>query len=302
MTQSILFCKKHTRKGSFASFRKHSSLPSTLSLLASTTIALLCLTVAAQAAPGWVKEAMSAAQEITPHKDASALVILNAGEAKISDNGHANTRYRRIYKVLLPSGVGYTTLRVGTYPGRKVKGLKGWVIRDNGKEKSLKEENVIELALDQTAGYYDEDRTLSAALRDVKPGDIVAWQYEVHEKNAWDGLHQSFIFQVSLPVVTSEYSVTIPEGWQVEALPTDTVLSNEVGECAVKFVTFGNTLTVQRTFTLNGPFWYADQYASVQELYQWRQDVASSIVMLIPNEQSHTLSLTDPPPARILPS
>jgi hypothetical protein len=72
----------------------------------------------------------------------------------------------------------------------------------------------------------------------------------------------------------------IPEGWQVEALPTDTVFQNVAGQCSVQFVNFGNTLSVQRYFMMTSPFWLVDQYPIVKELFQTRKDYNDLVVVL----------------------
>jgi hypothetical protein len=48
-----------------------------------------------------------------------------------------------------------------------------------------------------------------------------------------------------------------------------------------QFVAFGNNFTVQRVFhALNNAFWYADDYAAVQQLFQYRQRLAEAVVVV----------------------
>jgi hypothetical protein len=74
--------------------------------------------------------------------------------------------------------------------------------------------------------------------------------------------------------------VAIPEGYALEALPQDSVFENPVGKCAVQFLLVGNTLSAQRTFTLNAPFWSAQNYDLIRELFQAQSDLSGEIVFL----------------------
>lgn len=89
-------------------------------------------------------------------------------------------------------------------------------------------------------------------------------------------------------------SIDFPETWAVEALPSDSVFSNQIGQCQVVFTTFGNTLSIQRLFTLNRPSWTAGRYGDVKKIFQTQQALAEMIVVLTtspstpkPSPQSH---------------
>jgi len=72
----------------------------------------------------------------------------------------------------------------------------------------------------------------------------------------------------------------LPEGWAIEALPNDTIFANIAGECGVQFTNFGNMLNVQSYVVLKSPFWKADQYPIIKELYQTRENFSDLIVVL----------------------
>ncbi|MBD3257890.1 DUF3857 domain-containing protein [candidate division GN15 bacterium] len=77
--------------------------------------------------------------------------------------------------------------------------------------------------------------------------------------------------------------ITIPEGWEIEGLPSDTAFANEVGECQLSFESFGQTISVQRLFELKLPYWPADKYYQVRRLFQFTQDVSDQIAVLRTN-------------------
>jgi hypothetical protein len=74
--------------------------------------------------------------------------------------------------------------------------------------------------------------------------------------------------------------INIPEGWVVEALPSDSLFSNRVGDCGVQFTQIGNMLSVQRIFKLNAPLWQVADYKDVRVLFQAREDMSERIVVL----------------------
>ncbi|MCP4704080.1 MAG: DUF3857 domain-containing protein [candidate division Zixibacteria bacterium] len=74
--------------------------------------------------------------------------------------------------------------------------------------------------------------------------------------------------------------IELPEGWVVEALPNDTIFANIAGECGVQFNNFGNILNVQSYFILQSPFWTADQYSIIKNLFQTREDLSDLIIVL----------------------
>ena len=72
----------------------------------------------------------------------------------------------------------------------------------------------------------------------------------------------------------------LPEGWRVEALPSDTSFANDAGMIGMQTTNFGNSLSVQRMFKLDFPFWQASLYVVVKNLFDARQQMNSQIVVL----------------------
>ena len=75
---------------------------------------------------------------------------------------------------------------------------------------------------------------------------------------------------------------TLPAGWQVEALPADTMFTNQVGRIGYQFVAFGDKLSVQRVFLLDLPLFPAEEYSAVRKLYDTRQALDKAMVILAP--------------------
>jgi len=75
----------------------------------------------------------------------------------------------------------------------------------------------------------------------------------------------------------------LPDGWQLEALPSDSSYRNKVGRCEVQFRDTESGFTVFRAVTLLGPYWLTDDYKSVQRLFQARQEMSDRMVVLTQN-------------------
>ena len=165
--------------------------------------------------PGWVEEAIAAADTISVDKDAPAVVLHLSNDVRIGDDGASSQAVHFAIKVLAVSGVEEATLRVGVNDRRRVKNLSAWRIDSNNKEHKLKDEYVLQLAVGESPGFYDDEKTLVAAFPNTRSGDIVAWEYEIEEKDHRDGFYQSFVFQASLPVIATEFVVDIPHGWSL---------------------------------------------------------------------------------------
>ena len=79
---------------------------------------------------------------------------------------------------------------------------------------------------------------------------------------------------------TESLQITLPEDWEIEGLPPDTSFTNKVGECHISYTSFGTTITVQRLFVLNSPFWAVENYPDVRAFYQFVQDASDQIAVV----------------------
>lgn len=185
-----------------------------LPLLLIIVCSLIFLAESAAAQPGWMKKAALDSRNLTAHKDASALIIQNIVEVKISDNGHAQRKVKRAVKVLKQRGEELAFLAQPIAPFRKIKSIVGWRFKANGEKEKLKKSYIAEFASEAAAGYYSDSRILMARFPELKPGDVVAYEYEVKEKD-WTSFYDGFIFQLQEPTLRAEYAVTIPKKWSL---------------------------------------------------------------------------------------
>lgn len=165
--------------------------------------------------PGWLKQAMSIADTLKFDNDAPAVIIVNNSSIKIDKSGNATSKIRKAYKVLKHNGGVRTILSVAQDPLRSVKSLKGWRVRADGSTHKLKKEYIVEIGLQEAAGYYDDQNTLVATFPEIETGDVIAYEYNYKDKSGWEGYFQKFIFQTDLPVISSLFKIEIPKGWEL---------------------------------------------------------------------------------------
>ncbi|UCC44864.1 MAG: DUF3857 and transglutaminase domain-containing protein [Candidatus Zixiibacteriota bacterium] len=137
-------------------------------------------------------------------------MIHRSAEVKISRDGDSKTHWRRALKILRPSAVERGFLEVPVRDTRKVKNLKGWLIRPGEETRLLDKNLIVEISGEMAAGYYSDDRKLGAGFLDIRAGDIVAYEFDIENKDEFGAGHHGFVFQDKDPVVTTSYKVEIP--------------------------------------------------------------------------------------------
>lgn len=179
-----------------------------------TLIFLCSMAALCFAQPSWVKDVIDQGQNITTHKNASAIVLHYVTELEISKSGDAKSKSQIAYKILTRDGTNFGTISLPLAPFLKVKGLKGWTVKADGSVKSLSDKDVIQVSTQESAGYYDDSHILLGRLPEVEPGVTIAFETETEEKG-WTSLYQQFVFQIQQPVKFAKYQVKLPNGWQL---------------------------------------------------------------------------------------
>ena len=201
---------------------KTSQLARRLATLLLTIVgAITLLSVSAAAGrvkyPTWVEDAIAQSASYAPDKDAPAVSLWQWATVTIKKDGKSQWRVQQAVKVLNQVGVEETYFHETVSKRRKVKKLKGWRIEPSGTAHEMEKSNVVQAAIGNAAGYYDDNHSLVAGLNDVRTGDVVAYEYEITEDAGPEGFLKMYIFQVDIPVLTAHFEVTIPEGWAMIA-------------------------------------------------------------------------------------
>ncbi len=165
----------------------------------------------ATAQPDWVKQCAQDAKTAVVAPEATAIVLCNVAECRISSEREASTHVRKAVKVLTSSGIAVAALNEAVSPERKVEDLNGWLITPDGNTTKLDDADVSEVT-NNDAAVYGADRTLVAHFSQARPNDLIAFEYTVNERDETSS-YQGFKLQVQEPVLAAGYSVALPRGW-----------------------------------------------------------------------------------------
>lgn len=75
-------------------------------------------------------------------------------------------------------------------------------------------------------------------------------------------------------------TIALPDGWEMEALPSPARFTNRAGSCAASFSVKGRTLTFERKFRVERAYYLVEDYAAVKELFQFRQELDNLSIIL----------------------
>jgi Domain of Unknown Function with PDB structure (DUF3857)/Transglutaminase-like superfamily len=185
------------------------------------TIALLTLAVPASAASGdeappWVQQA-ALLKVPTYDKDVPAVVLVDESTNAISPDGRTSETYNFAVRILRREGRDYAVGRVGYIPDvGKVKEFRAWLIRPGAETKRYGKDDIVDVAaaLNDVYNEYRTKRISGAA--DADAGAVFAYTYTLEDRSVFTQADWSF--QGSLPVISSRYNLTLPEGWRAEAV------------------------------------------------------------------------------------
>lgn len=183
------------------------------------TLTLLLLLLGGRAAhasakddpvPTWVSEAAHLALP-TYSADTKAVVLLDQTEYIVAPNGTAVEHYRRVVKILRPTGRSEGIVQVGFDDDTKIRSLKVWSIGPDGHQYAMKDKEMVDRGVATQGSLYDNSKYREALPPGRDPGGIVAYEYEqnvrpfVTEKT-WD-------FQENIPKLAQSFTLTLPPGF-----------------------------------------------------------------------------------------
>ncbi len=187
-------------------------------LFAVATIVLVALVPSpALSEPKWIKQAIESAEGVITHDNAEAVTLYRSVEIQVGRDGASKSHVRTVVRMLSPNGEKHCDLEIPTYPDRTVHNLRGWWIKSDGKSQELDDENVARWAPFLGTGYYDDHINLMASFHNVSPGDVVAYEYDVTDKEKWGRYYMRISVQVQQPVLYTEIRVDAPGGWEVRS-------------------------------------------------------------------------------------
>src|ERR1044072_2287013 len=166
--------------------------------------------------PQWLQQA-AAIKAATYDKDVSAVVLLDESLTSINSDGRETELYNRAVRILRKEGRGYAIGQVGYVPETgKVKEFRAWLIKPNGEVKKFGKDDSVDIQANLNDVYNEYRFKRISAKDDAEVGAVFAYSYTLEDRLIFS--QADWAFQNSLPVISSRYNLTLPEGWRAEGV------------------------------------------------------------------------------------
>jgi hypothetical protein len=166
--------------------------------------------------PPWLQQA-AAIKVPTYDKDVSAVVLIDESLTSINSEGRETEVYNHAVRILRREGRDYAIGQVGYVPETgKVKEFRAWLIRPNGEIKRFGKDDSVDIQANLNDVYNEFRFKRISAKDDADVGAVFAYSYTLEDRSIFS--QADWAFQSSLPVLTSRYNLSLPEGWRAEAV------------------------------------------------------------------------------------
>lgn len=167
-------------------------------------------------APAWVQQATSI-KVPSYEKDVPAVVLVDESNTTISSDGKVTEVYNYAIRILRREGREYADASVGYIPDiSKVKEFRAWLIRPGSETKRYGKDETVDVAGDLNDVYNEYRRKSISATDDADAGMVFAYSYTTEDRSVFS--QSDWAFQSGLPVISSRYNLTLPEGWRAEGV------------------------------------------------------------------------------------
>ena len=171
----------------------------------------------AAGAPQWLHALQNT--PLPEHDDKTNAVLLYSEDTvTVVSTDKVKEHVRAAYKILRPAGREYGIVAVPLNAHKKVSGLHGWCIPQQGKDYEVGDKDAVEVA--PRGVEYGELMTdvkyklLEIPARD--PGNIIGYEYDTEEQPLL--LQDAWSFQQEIPAVEQHYSLQLPAQWEYRAV------------------------------------------------------------------------------------
>jgi hypothetical protein len=161
--------------------------------------------------PDWVMQAVKNQPGSYPPK-ATAVVLLDDRLVTIAPGGQATERERRVLRILRPQGRDEAHILATYSKDEKVDYLHAWSIAPDGRQFTVKDQEIRDHALGEWGILYDDLRGKSVTPPGADPGGIVAYEFQRHVVT-YGAQEQYWSFQGDLPIVHATLEIDLPQGW-----------------------------------------------------------------------------------------
>ena len=166
--------------------------------------------------PAWLENASKVATPSYEVKDVPAVVLRQEESINVTSDGTVLRTVRYAVRVLVREGREEAVARVvyGT-DSEKVRDISAWLIRKSGPTKSYGKKETVDVALSGNDLYNEARIRVINASDDAEEGDVFGYETVTEEKRVFSQFMYSF--QDDIPVLSSVFTVNLPDGWRAES-------------------------------------------------------------------------------------
>ena len=168
-------------------------------------------------APAWMHSAASA--PLPSHDEKTDAVLLYSEDVtSVQADGKVKSIERRVYRILRPGGREYGYAYSYFDSNRKITGMRGWCIPQQGKDYEIKDKEAVEISLAGVQGseLITDIRDKVLRIPAADPGNTIGYEIETEERPYI--LQDWWAFQRTVPVVEARYTLELPAGWEYKAV------------------------------------------------------------------------------------
>jgi len=172
---------------------------------------------AAADAPAWVRA--SAGVPIPQHDEkADAILLYSEDVTSVQSDGKVKSVERKVYRILRPGGREYAYAHTYFDGNRRITGMRGWCVPQQGKDYEIKDKEAMEISLAGVQGseLVSDIREKVVRIPAAEPGNTIGFEIETEERPYI--LQDWWAFQKSIPVVEARYTLELPPGWEYKAV------------------------------------------------------------------------------------
>ena len=167
-------------------------------------------------APPWLRQAASATPPLY-HKDVPGVVLLDENRVTVDDEGKVTRSTFYAVKILNRDGRGLARASefYETDKG-KIKEFRAWLIYPSGNVKKFGKDETADIAFVDNDIYNEARARVISARDEAEPGAVFGYEAVIESRDFFNQFQWGF--QSRLPVVTSRYSMSLPNGWRADSL------------------------------------------------------------------------------------
>ncbi|MEO8660076.1 MAG: DUF3857 domain-containing protein [Bryobacteraceae bacterium] len=181
--------------------------------IAGLALLTVCIGVAAEDAPAWLKSAAEATPPAYGPK-VSTVELLNEEHTVVADSGKLTTTTRTAIRILASQRVDVAYYEQYDTRSGKVRDFAAWMIAPSGHVKKYGKDEILDLACAENDIYNECRRRFVSGKRDAEAGAVFGYEATVEHQSFSQQLR--FHFQDSAPVLMARFQLTIPAGWELK--------------------------------------------------------------------------------------